>query len=95
MNPSDVLKRPLITEKATQMKSMANAVSFEVDRRAKKKQIQEAVEKLFKVKVMNVRTMNVSGKVKRRGRTVGLRPGWKKAVVTLKPGEKIEFFEGV
>ncbi|MDA8122351.1 MAG: 50S ribosomal protein L23 [Deltaproteobacteria bacterium] len=95
MNPSDVLKRPLITEKATMLKGMTNAVSFEVDRRAKKKQIQEAVEKLFKVKVVEVRTMNVSGKVKRRGRTVGLRPGWKKAVVTLKPGEKIEFFEGV
>jgi len=95
MNPSDVLKRPLITEKATLLKSTANSVSFEVDRRAKKKQIQEAVEKLFKVKVTDVRTMNVSGKVKRRGRTVGLRPGWKKAIVTLKAGEKIEFFEGV
>jgi large subunit ribosomal protein L23 len=95
MNPSDVLKRPLITEKATLLKSTTNSVSFEVDRRAKKKQIQEAVEKLFKVKVTDVRTMNVSGKVKRRGRTVGLRPGWKKAIVTLKAGEKIEFFEGV
>jgi large subunit ribosomal protein L23 len=95
MNPSDVLKRPLITEKATLQKSMTNTVSFEVDRRAKKKQILEAVEKLFKVKVVDVRTMNVSGKVKRRGRTVGLRPGWKKAIVTLKVGEKIEFFEGV
>ncbi len=95
MNPSDVLKRPLITEKATLQKGTNNAVSFEVDRRAKKKQIQEAVEKMFKVKVVEVRTMNVSGKVKRRGRTVGLRPGWKKAVVTLKAGDKIEFFEGV
>ena len=95
MIPSDVLKRPLITEKATYLKGNTNAVSFEVDRRAKKKQIQEAVEKLFKVKVVGVRTMNVTGKVKRRGRTVGLRPGWKKAVVTLKAGEKIEFFEGV
>jgi len=95
MNPSDVLKRPLITEKATLLKSTTNSVSFEVDRRAKKKQILEAVEKLFKVKVVDVRTMNVSGKVKRRGRTVGLRPGWKKAIVTLKVGEKIEFFEGV
>jgi large subunit ribosomal protein L23 len=95
MNPSDILKRPLITEKATLLKGASNAVSFEVDRRAKKKQIQEAVEKLFKVKVENVRTMNVTGKVKRRGRTVGLRPGWKKAIVTLKAGDKIEFFEGV
>jgi len=95
MKPSDVLKRPLITEKATMMKGTSNAVSFEVDTRAKKKQIQEAVEKMFKVKVEDVRTMNVSGKVKRRGRTVGLRPGWKKAIVTLKAGDKIEFFEGV
>lgn len=95
MNHSDILKRPLITEKATQMKGTSNAVTFEVDRRAKKKQIQDAVEKLFKVKVVEVRTMNVSGKVKRRGRTVGLRPGWKKAIVTLKAGDKIEFFEGV
>lgn len=95
MKPSDVLRRPLITEKATLLKGISNAVSFEVDARAKKKQIREAVEKLFKVKVEDVRTMNVSGKVKRRGRTVGLRPGWKKAVVTLKAGEKIEFFEGV
>ena len=95
MNPSEILRRPLITEKATHMKGTANAVTFEVDRRAKKKQIQEAVEKLFKVKVTEVRTMNVSGKVKRRGRTVGLRPGWKKAIVTLKEGDKIEFFEGV
>ena len=95
MIPSDVLKRPLITEKATLLKGNSNAVSFEVDRRAKKKQIQEAVEKLFKVKVVDVRTMNVTGKVKRRGKTAGLRPGWKKAVVTLSAGEKIEFFEGV
>ncbi|MBF8258119.1 MAG: rplW [Actinobacteria bacterium] len=95
MNHSDILKRPLITEKATHMKGTSNAVTFEVDRRAKKKQIQDAVEKLFKVKVVEVRTMNVSGKVKRRGRTVGLRPGWKKAIVTLKAGDKIEFFEGV
>lgn len=95
MIPTDVLKRPLITEKATYLKGTTNAVSFEVDRRAKKKQIQEAVEKLFKVKVVEVRTMNVTGKVKRRGKSVGLRPGWKKAVVTLEAGEKIEFFEGV
>ncbi len=95
MKPTEILKRPLITEKATAQKGEANAVSFEVERKAGKKQIKDAVEKLFKVKVEDVRTMNVAGKVKRRGRTVGLRPGWKKAVVTLKEGEKIEFFEGV
>lgn len=95
MNVTEILKRPLITEKATLMKDVVNAVSFAVDSRANKKQIQEAVEKLFKVKVVDVKTMNVPGKTKRRGRTVGRRPGWKKAVVTLKAGDKIEFFEGV
>lgn len=95
MNITDVLKRPLITEKATLLKDTSNAVSFAVDPRANKKQIQEAVERLFKVKVQDVKTMNVSGKTKRRGRTVGRKPGWKKAVVILSPGDKIEFFEGV
>jgi len=95
MNLSDVIKRPLITEKATQLKGTANSVLFAVDTRANKKEVREAVERMFKVKVVDVRTMIVSGKVKRRGRTVGLRPGWKKAVVTLKEGDKIEFFEGV
>ena len=95
MNLTDVIKRPLITEKATLMKGTSNAVLFAVDTRANKKEVREAVEKMFKVKVVDVRTMIVAGKVKRRGRTVGLRPGWKKAVVTLKEGDKIEFFEGV
>jgi large subunit ribosomal protein L23 len=95
MNLSDVIKKPLITEKATLMKGTSNAVQFAVDTRANKKEVREAVEKMFKVKVVDVRTMIVAGKVKRRGRTVGLRPGWKKAVVTLKEGDKIEFFEGV
>jgi large subunit ribosomal protein L23 len=95
MNLSDVIKRPLITEKATSLKATSNAVLFAVDNRANKKEVREAVEKMFKVKVDDVRTMNVAGKVKRRGRTLGLRPGWKKAVVVLKAGDKIEFFEGV
>ncbi|HEX9205421.1 MAG TPA: 50S ribosomal protein L23 [Candidatus Deferrimicrobiaceae bacterium] len=95
MNLSDVIKKPLITEKATLLKGTANAVLFAVDTRANKKEVREAVEKMFKVKVVDVRTMTVAGKVKRRGRTLGLRPGWKKAVVTLKEGDKIEFFEGV
>jgi large subunit ribosomal protein L23 len=95
MNITDVLKRPLITEKATSLKETSNAVTFAVDLRANKKQVREAVEKLFKVKVQDVKTMRVSGKTKTRGRIVGRRPGWKKAVVVLKPGDKIEFFEGV
>ena len=68
---------------------------FVVDSRANKNEVADAVEKSFKVKVVDVRTINMPGKTKRRGRTVGLRPGWKKAIVTLKEGDKIEFFEGV
>jgi large subunit ribosomal protein L23 len=95
MNLSDVIKRPLITEKSTLLKGVANTVLFAVDSSANKKEVKDAVEKSFKVKVVDVRTMNVAGKTKRRGRTFGLRPGWKKAIVTLKEGDKIEFFEGV
>jgi large subunit ribosomal protein L23 len=95
MNLSDVIKRPLITEKSTLLKGVANTVLFAVDSSANKKEVKDAVEKSFKVKVVDVRTMNVAGKTKRRGRTIGLRPGWKKAIVTLKEGDKIEFFEGV
>jgi len=71
MNLSDVIKRPLITEKATSLKAMSNAVLFAVDKRANKKEVREAVEKMFKVKVEDVRTMNVAGKVKRPGSDVG------------------------
>jgi large subunit ribosomal protein L23 len=90
-----IIKRPLITEKSTIQKEMDNQLAFEVDRRANKIEIKTAVERIFKVQVENVRTMNYQGKQKRLGRTVGRRPHWKKAVVTLKPGQKIEFFEGV
>jgi len=90
-----VIRRPLITEKSTLHKEMHNQLAFEVDRRANKIEIKKAVEKIFKVRVKNVRTMNYRGKQKRLGRTVGRRPHWKKAIVTLQPGEKIEFFEGV
>ncbi len=95
MTYDQILKKPLITEKATLMRETANTVAFEVDRKANKKQVKDAVEKLFKVKVVDVRTMVIPGKPKRRGMVVGRRPGWKKAVVTLKAGDKIEFFEGV
>jgi large subunit ribosomal protein L23 len=95
MSHSDIIKRPLITEKATLLREIQNAVAFEVDRRANKKQIQDAVEKLFKVKVVDVRTINIPGKPKRRGLVVGRRAGWKKAIVTLRQGDRIEIFEGV
>ncbi len=90
----DVIKRPIVTEKATVQKENSNQVSFEVDRRANKIEIKQAVEKLFKVKVLAVNTMTVKGKVKRMGRFTGKRPDWKKAVVTLNKGETLPFLEG-
>jgi large subunit ribosomal protein L23 len=95
INVTDVLRRPLITEKSTMTRELSNSVAFEVDRRANKCEIADAVEKLFKVKVVEVRTMVVPGKTKRRGRSIGRIPSWKKAIVTLKQGDTIEFFEGV
>ncbi len=90
----EIIKRPLITEKTNIQKEIANQVTFEVDRRANRIEIRLAVETAFKVKVANIQTMQVKGKVKRRGRFVGKRRDWKKAIVTLMPGERIDFFEG-
>jgi large subunit ribosomal protein L23 len=90
----DIIRRPVITEKTNIQKDEANQVTFEVDPRANRIEIKRAVEQIFDVKVADTRTMNVSGKVKRRGRIVGKRRNWKKAIVTLMPGERIEFFEG-
>ena len=89
-----IILRPLVTEKSTQQKEGNNQYVFEVHRDANKIEIQFAVERLFKVKVSQVRTSNVLGKVKRIGRKYGKRPDWKKAIVTLKEGDRIEFFEG-
>jgi len=91
----DIIKRPLITEKTSIQKETLNQVSFEVDRRANRVDIKRAVENIFNVKVSQVRTMQMNGKIKRRGRIVGKRRDWKKAMVTLMPGERIDFFEGV
>lgn len=90
-----VLKRPLLTEKGTDQKESMNKYLFEVDRGANKIQVKNAVEKIFSVKVDDVHTVNVKGKVKRVGRNIGKRSDWKKAIVTLKAGEKIEIIEGV
>ncbi len=90
----DILKRPRITEKATLAKELANQIVFDVAKSANKVEIRKAVEEVFNVKVLKVQTANYSGKKKRWGRIVGRQPDWKKAVVTLAPGEKIEFFEG-
>ncbi len=91
----EVIKRPLITEKSTIQKESANQITFEVDRKANRVEIKKAVEGIFKVKVASVRTLQVMGKFKRRGRILGKRNDYKKAVVKLMPGESIEFFEGV
>ena len=93
--PHKIIRRPLITEKSTIQKEMNNQLAFEVDRRANKIEIKKAVERIFKVQVEDVRTQNYQGKIKRLGRNTGRRRHWKKAIVTLKAGQKIEFFEGV
>jgi large subunit ribosomal protein L23 len=96
MDPQRVIRRPLITEKATRMKEASNTVCFEVARDANKIEIARAVQALFGVKVAAVRVANREGKWKRMGRFIGQRKAWKKAYVRLAPGEKsIEFFEGV
>jgi len=91
----DIIRRPLITEKTSIQKEEANQVTFEVDRQANRIEIKKAVEKIFNVNVTGVRTMQVKGKTKQRGRILGKRRSWKKAVVTLAPGDRIDFFEGV
>jgi large subunit ribosomal protein L23 len=90
----DVIVRPVITEKGLTLKEDDRTLCFEVLNNASKKQVQEAIERIFKVKVQHVRTMNVPGKMRRRGRYTGYRPDWKKAYVTLREGEKmIEYGE--
>ena len=94
MHPYEVLRRPLITEKTTALASQSK-YGFEVARQANKQQIGEAVEKAFKVKVTAVNVMTVPGKMRRMGKFRTKTPSWKKAVVTLQKGNKIELFEGL
>jgi len=89
-----VLKKPHLTEKTVAQKEFENQVTFLVDKGANKIEIKNAVESLFKVKVLRVNTVNTRGKMKRMGRFTGRRSDWKKAIVTLKEGDKIEYFEG-
>ena len=95
MNTYDVIRKPLNTEKSTLQKELLNKISFEVAIDSNRVEIKSAVESIFKVNVKTVRTILVKGKVKQRGRIVGKRRNWKKAIVTLMPGQTIEFFEGV
>jgi len=94
MNPHQIIIRPLITEKNTNLMSL-NKYSFEVDRSANKLQIKQAIESIFDVSVTAVHTMNVRGKLRRRGMRYGYTADWKKAIVTLAEGDRIELFEGV
>ena len=93
MEARDILIRPIVTEKSTALMEQGK-YTFRVPLAATKIQIRQAVEQIFKVKVQAVNTMRYEGKLKRLGRTQGRRSDWKKAVVTLKPGEAIELFEG-
>jgi large subunit ribosomal protein L23 len=89
MNIYDVIRRPIVTEKAHEKREGEQTLCFEVGVGANKTEIRQAVEKLFKVKVAEVRTSNVEGKLRRRGRFSGYRPDWKKAYVRLEPGQKM------
>ena len=94
MDLNNVIKGPLITEKLDQAREKFRQYSFIVDRKATKLDVARAVSTLFKVNVEAVRTNIVRGKIKRVGKSIGKRPNYKKAVVTLKEGDKIELFEG-
>ena len=89
-----ILKKPLVTEKSTQLLADGNWVCFRVDSNANKIQVKQAVEKIFNVTVLQVNTMVVSGKSRRFGKNVGQTKPWKKAMLRLKEGDKIDLFEG-
>jgi large subunit ribosomal protein L23 len=95
MHLREVLKRPILTEKSSYLTDALHRYVFEVDRRATKQLVREAVESIFSVKVVDVNMMSVRGKQRRVGRFVGKTHDWKKAVVVLAAGESISFFEGV
>ena len=92
MTVHEIIRKPLVTEKGVTLKDEHRTLCFEVAQKANKTQVKQAVEHLFKVKVAEVRTANLEGKMRRRGRFVGYRPDWKKAYVKLKEGEKVPDF---
>ncbi len=95
MRQYDIIRGPVVTEKTTLQKEIHNQVTFKVDKKANRVEIKDAVERNFNTRVKQVRTVQVKGKVRQRGRIIGKKKEWKKAIVTLMPGQKIEFFEGV
>lgn len=94
MNRFEIIKRPLDTEKLDRMRDRENKFAFEIHLKANKTEVKQAIEQLFKVKVLEVKTSIVRGKFRRLGRSEGQRPNWKKAIVTLKEGDAIQLFEG-
>jgi large subunit ribosomal protein L23 len=96
MHLYEIIKRPIVTEKSNILADLYGQYTFEVDRRANKHQVKEAVERIFDVNVEQVRIINIKPKQGRYGRrTVVRESAWKKAVVTLAPGQRLEMFEGV
>jgi large subunit ribosomal protein L23 len=95
MSAEGMVISPLVTEKGTIVGEQSNQVIFRIRPGASKDQIREVIEDMFKVTVVKVRTANFLGKERRRGRTTGRRPNWKKAYITLKKGDRIEIFEGL
>jgi large subunit ribosomal protein L23 len=95
MDAYRVIQKPLVTEKSTALQEDGNWLAFRVHPDANKIEIKAAIEKIFNVTVLQVNTLNVQGKSKRFGRTMGVSQGWKKAMLRLKDGDKIEMFEGV
>jgi large subunit ribosomal protein L23 len=94
MNQYDIVLRPIVTEKSSLAKETSNQYAFEVARDANKIEIAKAVERLFKVKVLAVRVINMEGKKRRLGKHSGKRSDWRKAIVKIGPKDKISFFEG-
>lgn len=94
MNRFDIIKRPLDTEKLDRMRDRENKFAFQIDMKASKTEVKQAIEGLFKVKVVDIKTAIVRGKFRRIGRSEGQRSNWKKAIVTLKEGDAISLFEG-
>ena len=95
VNHYGILQKPLVTEKSTMMQEQGNRVMFQVERHSNKLQIKEAVQNIFNVTVLDVNTINVKPKSKRFGRYQGHTKAWKKAIVLLKEGDRIDFFDGV
>lgn len=93
-NLYSIIKKPLFTEKGSNLKESENKILVEVAKGANKIEVKNAIEEIFKVKVEKVATINTNGKWKRQGKSIGKRPDRKKAVITLKKGEKLDFVEG-